>query len=213
LEKFQKSIIRYDCHNPKLIFIALTHSFECDFVLFCFCFVEISLQRLKEALGVFLRAELYETTVLVAKQLVRIGERHRMYTDLSFYHQQMMVAYESINNAEFKGTRFLGTYYRVGFYGATAIPHLHGKEYIYKEPKLTKLGEITERLTKNVEKQSRVKNGGVKVLTESGKIDLSSLDPNIAYIQITRKSYATFQTAFHAFHISIFNKKNKCNLC
>ena len=39
----------------------------------------------------------------------------------------------------------LGSYYRVGLYGSSFL-ELDGKEYIYKEPKITKLSEIKERL-------------------------------------------------------------------
>jgi len=39
----------------------------------------------------------------------------------------------------------LGSYYRVGFYGVS-YEELNGKEFIYKEPKITKLSEIKDRL-------------------------------------------------------------------
>ncbi len=39
----------------------------------------------------------------------------------------------------------LGSFYRVGFYGPD-FDELDGQEFIYKEPKITRLGEITERL-------------------------------------------------------------------
>lgn len=39
----------------------------------------------------------------------------------------------------------LGTYFRVGFYGSK-FGDLDGEEYIYKEPAITKLPEISHRL-------------------------------------------------------------------
>lgn len=39
----------------------------------------------------------------------------------------------------------LGTYFRVGFYGSR-FGDLDGEEYIYKEPAITKLPEISHRL-------------------------------------------------------------------
>ena len=39
----------------------------------------------------------------------------------------------------------LGTYFRVGFYGPK-FGDLDGEEYIYKEPAITKLPEISHRL-------------------------------------------------------------------
>eukprot|EP00301_Raphidiophrys_heterophryoidea_P025592 c8625_g1_i1.p1 GENE.c8625_g1_i1~~c8625_g1_i1.p1 ORF type:complete len:814 (-),score=214.98 c8625_g1_i1:3-2444(-) len=145
---------------------------------------KLLIQRLKEALAAFFKADLYEASVLVAKQLVVIGEKLRIYKDLSFYHQQMMMAYTSINDAEEKQTRFLGTYYRVGFFGQDIIPHLHQKQFIYKEPNITKLGEITQRLTEQLGAQvGGVEN--VKILSDSGIIDFTSLPPKIVHIQIT----------------------------
>ena len=38
-----------------------------------------------------------------------------------------------------------GTYYRVGFYGLW-FAELDGQEFIYKEPAITKLSEISHRL-------------------------------------------------------------------
>ena len=45
--------------------------------------------------------------------------------------------------------RMLGSYYRVGFYGK-AFEELDTKEFIYKEPKITKLVEIKDRLKVNI---------------------------------------------------------------
>jgi len=39
----------------------------------------------------------------------------------------------------------LGTYFRVGFYGSK-FGDLDGEEYIYKEPAITKLPEVSHRL-------------------------------------------------------------------
>lgn len=39
----------------------------------------------------------------------------------------------------------MGTYFRVGFYGCK-FGDLHGEEYVYKEPTITKLPEISHRL-------------------------------------------------------------------
>lgn len=41
--------------------------------------------------------------------------------------------------------RMLGSYYRVGFYG-TVFEELDKVEFVYKEPKITKLVEIKDRL-------------------------------------------------------------------
>ena len=44
-----------------------------------------------------------------------------------------------------EGKRMFGTYFRVGFYGSK-FGDLDGEEFIYKEPAITKLPEISHRL-------------------------------------------------------------------
>lgn len=45
----------------------------------------------------------------------------------------------------------LGTYFRVGFYGSK-FGDLDGEEYIYKEPAITKLPEVSHRLQVTINK-------------------------------------------------------------
>ena len=44
-----------------------------------------------------------------------------------------------------EGKRMFGTYFRVGFYGHK-FGDLDGEEFVYKEPSITKLAEISHRL-------------------------------------------------------------------
>ena len=44
-----------------------------------------------------------------------------------------------------EGKRVFGTYFRVGFYGHK-FGDLDGEEFVYKEPAITKLPEISHRL-------------------------------------------------------------------
>lgn len=76
---------------------------------------------------------------------------------------------------------------------------LNGKEFIYKEKKLVRLGEITERLTvsdfhlthvqfwhSDSQKIFTTKFGkGFQLINHSRTVDPNTLDPNIAYLQIT----------------------------
>jgi len=60
---------------------------------------------------------------------------------------------------------------------------LHGKEYIYKEPKLTRLSEITNRLRNFYESKY---GDRVKIITKSGEVNVEELDlKSNCYIQIT----------------------------
>lgn len=80
-------------------------------------------------------------------------------------------------------TRLLGSYYRIGFYGAE-FEELDNKEYVYKEPKITRLGEIQDRL-KAIFATKFKTDDKIKIITDSGAVDRAKLDPNFNYIQIT----------------------------
>lgn len=62
--------------------------------------------------------------------------------------------------------------------------HEHGKDYVYREPKYTPLAEFTERLTQ----MYGAKFGGsdlVRLISDSNPVNMASLDPKLAYIQVT----------------------------
>jgi len=77
----------------------------------------------------------------------------------------------------------LGSYYRVGFYGKL-FEELDEKEYIYKEPKITRLGEIQDRL-KGIFIARFKSEEKLRIYTDSKPVDRKFLDPELAYIQIT----------------------------
>uniref|UniRef100_A0A672SKU0 Dedicator of cytokinesis protein 11-like n=1 Tax=Sinocyclocheilus grahami TaxID=75366 RepID=A0A672SKU0_SINGR len=58
-----------------------------------------------------------------------------------------------------------------------------GKEYIYKEPKLTSLPEISHRLIGLYGEKFGAEN--VKIIQDSNKVNQKDLDPKFAYIQVT----------------------------
>ncbi|XP_027390203.1 dedicator of cytokinesis protein 11-like [Bos indicus x Bos taurus] len=57
------------------------------------------------------------------------------------------------------------------------------KEYIYKEPKLTGLSEISLRLVKLYGEKFGTEN--VKIIQDSDKVNVKELDPKYAHIQVT----------------------------
>jgi hypothetical protein len=76
----------------------------------------------------------------------------------------------------------LGTYYRVGFYGLKFGERLHGQEFIYKLPKITRLSEIASRLKGLYSTQLGLQ---VRVLPDSNPVDMSKLDMEECVMQIT----------------------------
>eukprot|EP00300_Choanocystis_sp_HF-7_P019547 c20373_g1_i6.p1 GENE.c20373_g1_i6~~c20373_g1_i6.p1 ORF type:complete len:778 (+),score=212.01 c20373_g1_i6:216-2336(+) len=141
-------------------------------------------QRLKQAYMAFFKADLHETCILVLKQLLIIGEMHRVYAELSIVHQQMAKAYEAIEASEQARNRFLANYYRVRYFCPDAIPSLHAKEFIYKEPGLTRLGQVTDRVKEVY--GAIVGADKVHILTDStDQVENGPFEPGHFYAQIT----------------------------
>lgn len=78
--------------------------------------------------------------------------------------------------------RMFGTYFRVGFYGCK-FGDLDEQEFVYKEPSITKLAEISYRLEEFY--RDRFGEEAAEIIKDSNPVDKGKLDPNKAYIQIT----------------------------
>ncbi|PNI70569.1 DOCK10 isoform 13, partial [Pan troglodytes] len=96
-------------------------------------------------------------------------------------HRSYLKVAEVVNSEK----RLFGRYYRVAFYGQAVgfFEEEEGKEYIYKEPKLTGLSEISQRLLKLYADKFGADN--VKIIQDSNKVNPKDLDPKYAYIQVT----------------------------
>ena len=70
----------------------------------------------------------------------------------------------------------------MGFYGLD-FGELNQTEWIYKEPRLSKLGDIQNRLLNLFKKKFNSEN--VEIYKNSAKMDVQSLDPNKNFIQLT----------------------------
>jgi len=89
--------------------------------------------------------------------------------------QKIAAAYEILHRAYAKivdvmlsGKRMLGKYFRVAFFGPAYFEDDDGKEYIYKEPKITGLTEICDRL--RVMFSAKYGAGNVKLIRDSAKV-------------------------------------------
>jgi hypothetical protein len=109
-------------------------------------------------------------------------------------HRQLLRLYESVEQfAVGADVRLFGTYYRVGFYGKL-FGGLNGAQYVYKEPLLTQLSEIKQRLVRQYTEQT---GKPVQVFKSSSPVDreqfCSQDDP---WLQITAlKAAADFGDA------------------
>uniref|UniRef100_A0A8C4V559 Dedicator of cytokinesis 8 n=1 Tax=Falco tinnunculus TaxID=100819 RepID=A0A8C4V559_FALTI len=135
---------------------------------------------LEQAAELFSTGGLYETVNEVYKIVIPILEAHRDFRKLTLTHCKLQKAFDSIINKGQK--RMFGTYFRVGFYGSK-FGDLDEQEFVYKEPAITKLPEISHRLEGFY--GQCFGEDAVEVIKDSAPVDKRKLDPSKAYIQIT----------------------------
>ncbi|XP_069915195.1 dedicator of cytokinesis protein 6 isoform X3 [Oryctolagus cuniculus] len=146
-------------------------------------FTELGLVALLEqAAAHFTTGGLYEAVNEVYKNLIPILEAHRDYKKLAAVHGKLQEAFTKIMHQSSGWERVFGTYFRVGFYGAH-FGDLDEQEFVYKEPSITKLAEISHRLEEFY--TERFGEDVVEIIKDSNPVDKSKLDPHKAYIQIT----------------------------
>ncbi|XP_036434251.1 dedicator of cytokinesis protein 8 isoform X2 [Colossoma macropomum] len=135
---------------------------------------------LEQAAELFSNAGLYEAVNEVYKIIIPILEAHRDFRKLSTTHDNLKRAFENIVLKGHK--RMFGTYFRVAFFGSK-FGDLDEVEFIYKEPGITHLPEISHRL-ENFYSQC-LGDGVLEMIKDSTPVDRNKLNPNKAYIQIT----------------------------
>uniref|UniRef100_A0AAQ6A075 Dedicator of cytokinesis 6 n=1 Tax=Amphiprion ocellaris TaxID=80972 RepID=A0AAQ6A075_AMPOC len=132
---------------------------------------------LEQAAASFNMAAMYEAINEVYKILLPIHEANRDFKKLATVHGKLQDAFNKVYNQ-----RMFGTYFRVGFYGCQ-FGDLDEQEFVYKEPSITKLAEISHRLEEFY--SARFGVGMVEIIKDSNPVDKNKLDPNKAYLQIT----------------------------
>ncbi|XP_077011409.1 dedicator of cytokinesis protein 10 isoform X12 [Tamandua tetradactyla] len=129
------------------------------------------------------KSERYELIADVNKPIIAVFEKQRDFKKLSDLYYDIHRSYLKVAEVVNSEKRLFGRYYRVAFYGQGFFEEEEGKEYIYKEPKLTGLSEISQRLLKLYADKFGVEN--VKIIQDSNKVNPKDLDPKFAYIQVT----------------------------
>uniref|UniRef100_A0A0N5ALW0 Dedicator of cytokinesis protein 6 n=1 Tax=Syphacia muris TaxID=451379 RepID=A0A0N5ALW0_9BILA len=176
-------------------------------------FTPTGLVQLVEKTAQFLeKAQMFELIPQVYKIITPILEQTRDYRHLAQVYNHISEALvrveplvplvEDISDAWFSplpgaDKRCFGTYFRVGFYG-NRFGDLDGVEFIYKEPAITKLSEISHRLEGFY--ADRFGEGTVEVIKDSNvvlvllklqsffelfEVDRGRLNSSKAYLQIT----------------------------
>lgn len=144
-------------------------------------FTEAGLKHLLEtAAEKFQISGMYEAMSQVYKVLIPMLEHSKEFQKMAKVYGKLQEAYNRI--AQLSGKRVFATYFRVGFYGSK-LGDLDQNEYIYKEPPFTKLPEIYNRLQSFYE--GRFGSETVVIIKDSNHVDISKLDAEKIYIQIT----------------------------
>ncbi|XP_018610225.1 dedicator of cytokinesis protein 7 isoform X1 [Scleropages formosus] len=137
---------------------------------------------LEQAASSFNMAGMYEAINEVYKILIPIHEANRDFKKLAVVHGKLQEAFNKVYNQSSGWERMFGTYFRVGFYGCR-FGDLDEQEFVYKEPSITKLAEISHRLEEFY--SERFGDDVVEIIKDSNPVDRTKLDPNKAYLQIT----------------------------
>lgn len=143
------------------------------------------LEQLKRCAEYLDKAERYECLGELYRLIVPIYEHRRDYSSLAASYEHLSMGYNKVMEVSRTGRRMLGRFYRVAFFGQAYFEEDHAKDYVYKEPKITSLSEISERLGR----QYRNKFGAeaVKLIMDSSPVAVEELDPKMAYIQVSGK--------------------------
>uniref|UniRef100_A0A667YGT6 Dedicator of cytokinesis 11 n=1 Tax=Myripristis murdjan TaxID=586833 RepID=A0A667YGT6_9TELE len=144
---------------------------------------EVLVEHLEVCVEALWKAERYELITHIAKLIIPIYEKRHEFEKLSRLYDTLHRAYNKIMEVMQSGRRLLGTYFRVAFYGQGFFEEEDGKEYIYKEPKLTGLSEISQRLLTLYGEKFGAEN--VRIIQDSNKVNPKDLDPKFAYVQVT----------------------------
>lgn len=104
------------------------------------------IELLELAAGHFREAQLFEAVNEVYKLVAPIFEAQREHAELEKVYRQLSDCYKEI--VQRGQHRFIGTYFRVGFYGLI-FGDLDRQEFVYKDAGLTRLGEFSLKLQVN----------------------------------------------------------------
>ncbi|ETE67985.1 Dedicator of cytokinesis protein 10 [Ophiophagus hannah] len=144
---------------------------------------DILVKQLELCVDYLWKCERYELIAEVNKPVIAVFEKQRDFKRLSELYYDIHRSYLKVAEVVNSEKRLFGRYYRVAFYGQGFFEEEEGKEYIYKEPKLTGLSEISQRLMKLYADKFGADN--VKIIQDSNKVNPKDLDPKFAYIQVT----------------------------
>lgn len=130
----------------------------------------ILLDQLKNCADFLDRSERYECLGELYRLIIPILEDRRDYSGLVESYNHLSQSYQRVIEFNRNGKRLLGRFYRVAFFGHLYFEGEHKVEYIYKEPKVTTLSEISLRLKKQFE--DKFGSDVVKLIMDSNQVKI-----------------------------------------
>ncbi|KAL2461813.1 Guanine nucleotide exchange factor SPIKE 1 [Abeliophyllum distichum] len=145
--------------------------------------VDSAVKYLQLANKLFSQAELHHFCASILELVIPVYKSRRSYGQLAKCHTMLTNIYESILEQESSPIPFTdATYYRVGFYGEK-FGKLDRKEYVYREPRDVRLGDIMEKLSHIYE--SRMNGTTLHIIPDSRQVKADELQNEVCYLQIT----------------------------
>ncbi|XP_047310694.1 guanine nucleotide exchange factor SPIKE 1 [Impatiens glandulifera] len=146
--------------------------------------VDSAVKYLQLANKLFSQAELHHFCANILELVIPVYKSRKAYGQLAKCHTMLTNIYESILEQETSPIPFIdATYYRVGFYGEK-FGKLDRKEYVYREPRDVRLGDIMEKLSHIYE--SRMDgNHTLHIIPDSRQVKADELQQGVCYLQIT----------------------------
>ncbi|CAN6545610.1 unnamed protein product [Malus baccata var. baccata] len=146
--------------------------------------IDSAVKYLQLANKLFSQAELFHFCASILELVIPVYKSRRAYGQLSKCHTMLTNIYESILEQESSPIPFTdATYYRVGFYG-DRFGKLDRKEYVYREPRDVRLGDIMEKLS-HVYESRMDGNHTLHIIPDSRQVKADELQPGVCYLQIT----------------------------
>ncbi|RRT58159.1 hypothetical protein B296_00046795 [Ensete ventricosum] len=146
--------------------------------------VDSAVKYLQLANKLFSQAELYHFCANILELIIPVYKSRRAYGQLAKCHTSLASIYDSILEQESSPIPFIdATYYRVGFYG-NRFGKLDRKEYVYREPRDVRLGDIMEKLSHVYESRMDCSHT-LHIIPDSRQVNAEELQPDVCYLQIT----------------------------
>jgi hypothetical protein len=146
--------------------------------------VDSAVKYLQLANKLFSQAELYHFCASILELVIPVYKSRKAYGQLAKCHTLLTNIYESILDQESNPIPFIdATYYRVGFYGEK-FGKLDRKEYVYREPRDVRLGDIMEKLS-HIYESRMDSNHILHIIPDSRQVKAEDLQAGVCYLQIT----------------------------